>query len=198
MQWYFHLNLSGPPSTFLYCIRGAASSRLSGFFLTLLCCDRFHKGSSLCVLALSVSLLVSVCLPSFSGVTPFWHYCHDSVPICLSLSGFPSISPSFPLPPPWLDVSGMWQKSCEPLDLFLLAVFLSPAEDFFHHSGAGSEKAVHLSIAGAEHHVPVNTRPPAALSHLVSSSRPLFSADSSQILKKKKSLRNFPDGGLDL
>lgn len=56
---------------------------------------------------------------------------------------------------------------------------------FFHQSGAGSEKAVHLSIAGAEHHVPVNTRPLATLSHLVSSPRLLFSADISQILKKK-------------
>lgn len=68
----------------------------------------FTKVSSLCVLALSVSLLVSVCLPSFSGVTPFWHYCHDSVPICLSLSGFPSISPSFPLPP-----RGLMFRGCD-------------------------------------------------------------------------------------
>ncbi len=59
---------------------------------------------------------------------------------------------------------------------------------FFRQSGAGSEEAVHLGIAGDEHHVPVNKRPLAMLSHLVSSSRLLFSADMSQILKKFEKL----------
>lgn len=89
------------------------------------------------------------------------------------LSVHSSVSPSAFTP---LDVFRMRQKSCEPLYLFfffsslhLYRLSFSPLLMFSHQSGAGSEKAVHLDIAGDGQHVPVNTRPLAMLSHLVSS-----------------------------
>lgn len=118
----------------------------------------------------SVRLSARLCLsPSFSGVTPFWHYYCDSVPICLSLSEFLSIYLSSALPCPRLMLFVCDRSRLNPC-VSVSVVFLFPAAVVFHQSDAGSAKAVHLSIAGDEHHVPVNTRPLVMLSHLVSSS----------------------------
>lgn len=91
-------------------------------FLTLLCCDRFHKGFSLCITA-CLSLCSSPS-PSFSGVTPFCHDYRDSAPICLSLSEFLSV-PVSPSPSASLDALRMWQKSCEPLYLCISCLSLA-------------------------------------------------------------------------
>lgn len=118
--------------------------------------------------SLSVCLSARLCLsPSFSGVTPFSHYYQDSVPICRSLSEFPSI-PVFPSPLlrrlMLLDVTEVvWTSLSVSISSLSLSCWC-----YFHQTDAGSEKAVHLA-AGGEHHVPVNTIPLAMLSHPVPS-----------------------------
>lgn len=85
----------------------------------------------------SVCLSTRLCLPpSFSGVTPFWHYCCDSMPICLSLSKFLSISLSLLLPSPRLMffgcdrsrvnlcISFYWLSFSLPLSFFTIRVAL--------------------------------------------------------------------------
>lgn len=159
--------------TFLYtsCRIGLSFCLSSSlFFWRYVVVTRFTKVS----LSASQSLCVSarLCLsPSFCGLTPFRHYCRDSVPICLSLSEFLSISPSFLLPFSRLMVFGCDRSRVNLCISFCRLSFSLLLMFFFHQSGAGSEKAVHHGIAGDEHHVPVNTRPLAMLSHLVSSSR---------------------------
>lgn len=151
------------------CLSFCLSSSL--FFLTLLCCDRSHKRFSLCIPVcpcLCTSLFVSLFLWCHSISTLLLWLCAD-LPLPLWVSVHLSV---FLSPFPSLDVFRMWQKSLEPLYLRISCLSL-PCWCFFHQSGAGSEKAVHLSIAGDEHHVPVNTRPLVMLSHLVSSSLPL-------------------------
>ena len=114
--------------------------------------------------SLSVSFLVSVC-PPLSPLSLHFDIPIASALICLCLSGFFWLS--LCLLHPWWFL--MWLKSCEALYVYPLLMFFFS----FNHWRAGSEKAVHLNIAGDGHYVPVNTWPLAFLSHLIFSSHSL-------------------------
>lgn len=120
---------------------------------------------------LSVSLLISVCLPlslvSLQFDITVLTLCRSASP-CLSVCPFLCLSLCLLLAWCFSDATEVVWTAIT-LFLYLYWLSFSPLLMFFHQSGAGSEKAVHLDIAGDGHHVPVNTRPLAMLSHLVSS-----------------------------
>lgn len=130
--------------------------------------------------SLSVSLLVSVSLFLWCHSILSWlsWLCADlplplrvSVRSCLSLSLRLAWCSEDVTEVVWTSVS-LYQLSISRLLLFFL----------LYQNGVGCEKAVHLGIAGDELHVPVNTRPLAILSHLVSSS-PLLCSSLLMFLK---------------
>lgn len=138
----------------------------------------------------SVHLSAHLCSsPSFSGVTPVWRYCFDSVPICLSRSECLSVSLSFLLPSPRL----MFYK-CDrshvnlyiSFFIFLLAVILSsaavfPCEWCQKWKSCTSQHSRGWTACTCEH----KTSGDAVTSSLFSVSVLLFSADVPHILKKK-------------
>lgn len=138
----------------------------------------------------SVCVSIRLCLsPSFCGLTPFWHYCRDSVLICLSLSEFLSISLSFPLPSSCLMVFGCDRSrvnlciSFYRLSFSLLLIFF-PSEWCWKWKSCASRHSRGWTSCTCEH----KTSGDAVTSRLFFPSVLLFSADISQILKKFEKL----------
>lgn len=169
------------PPTFLHTSHSIAVSFClsSSVVLMLLCCDRFHKGFSLCNTvcpSLCPSPFVSLFLWCHSILTLLSWLCAD-LPLPLWVSVHLSVSPSAL---PCLDVFRMWQKSCEPLYLFILVVFLSPADVFpsewcWKWKSCTSQRSRGWTSCTCEHRTSGDAVTSCLLSVL------LFSADISQI-----------------
>lgn len=196
-EQYFHLYRSQPP-----CMCLSFSVHISVYilqnlhvFLSLfsLFSWRYFVVTGLTKVSLSASqsvrLSAPLCLsPSFSGVTPFWHYYRDSVPVCLSRSELLSVSPSLPLLSPLLmllgcDRSRVNLSICVYRLSFSLLPMLFPSEWCWKWKSCTSQHSRGWTSCTCEH----KTSGDAVTSCLLSSVR-LVSADISQILKKFEKL----------
>lgn len=148
-------------------------------FLTLLCCDRFHKGLSLCTRvcpSLCSSLFVSFFLWCRSILTLLLWLCAD-LPLPLWVSVHLSV---FRSPFPSLDVFRMWQKSLEPLYLCISCLSLPcccfiPTEWCWKWKSCTSQHSRGWTSCTCEHKASGD----AVTSRLFFSSVLLFSADIS-------------------
>lgn len=141
----------------------------SSVFLTLLCCDRFHKGFSLSFLvcpSLSMSQFASLCRCCHSILTSPWWLCSISPIPTVFLQVSPHFHPFLSFHQP--NVIEVVQAAVSvPIDSFLLSMFIF----FSHQRNAAKKKAVHFNPAGDEHLVSVNLE-----LHFISSSHALCSS----------------------
>lgn len=164
---------------------GGVCFRPSLCLLTILCCDRLHRGCSP-----SIHFCPSLRSSPSPSVAPFWHRRPDSLPIHLPFCPIPRLRQ----PPVGLmffrcDRSRV-NLQVSPLSISACSRSLPSSSQWFRKC-----KCVHRSSRGwgGGGAVPVNAGPVAMLSHLVSSSCHFFSVSAAipQLLRNFEKVRTL-------